>query len=87
MTRCAPQAKPKQKERPKNPYFRSGITGGLNVAKMDTPESKFFDMTLDRHLRKVWLEVYVEVIKTKPRNEARMIADEALEDYLEKFSG
>lgn len=51
-----------------------------------TPEDKFFDASTDTHLRCVWLQVYIEVVKTKTRNEARMIADEALEDYLSKFS-
>lgn len=83
MTRNAPLPKPEPKQRPK--MFRSGITGALFVPKqLQTPE-RFFDVNLDNHIKAVWIEVYIEVIKTKTRNEARMIADEAIEDYLEKF--
>lgn len=54
---------------------------------LQTPEDIFFDVDSDRHLRKVWLEAYLETIKIKSRSEAKMIADEALEDYLCKFNG
>lgn len=68
----------------KNKFFRSGIHGGLNISKgLLTPEED----SLDESVKDTWLKTYIEIRKTQPRNEARIVADEAVEDYLEKFDG
>jgi len=71
-------------------YFRSGIHGGLNVPKdYETPENMLIVDEPDENYqtKNVWLKVYMDCIfNNKQRHEARMIADEALEDYLEKFN-
>lgn len=59
----------------------------MNVKHFKTPEDGYLNNSVDFHLSKIWLQVYVEMIKNKPRVEARMIADEALEDYMETFNG